>query len=41
LIEDLSAMRDEQQPVAREGRTQPRVVQRRDNGLARTGRRDD
>jgi len=41
LVEDLGAVRDEQQPVAGERSAEPRVVDRGHHGLSRPGRRDD
>ena len=40
LVEDLPAMRDEQELVVR-ARAQPAVVESRDHGLRRAGGRDD
>ena len=41
LVEDLLAVRDEQQPVRGERRAQARVVDRGHDRLARAGRRDE
>ena len=41
LVEDLLAVGDEEQPVARERRSEARVVDRRHDRLARAGRGDE
>jgi hypothetical protein len=41
LLQDLAPVRDEQQPVPRQGLPQPVVVQGGDDCLPRAGRRDD